>query len=117
MWRTVYVYIKYRFLLKISYTENIPCVLTADGSGVQCQDANCPYKEEQHRISLTIYIRSHYRLEAYTKSFYLREIGESHYLKVMVDFHAIIWKVKKNKIIWVFLETLYFWLLFGHYVA
>ncbi|XP_070773973.1 interleukin-12 subunit beta [Enoplosus armatus] len=56
------------------YLEKIPCELDADGSGIRCQDANCPYKEEQHRISLTIYIHSLSRLEVYTKAFYLREI-------------------------------------------
>ncbi|XP_068572655.1 interleukin-12 subunit beta [Cebidichthys violaceus] len=55
-------------------TENISCELDADGSGIHCQDASCPYKEEQHRIFLTIYIRSASLLEAYTKAFYLREI-------------------------------------------
>lgn len=57
--------------------ENIPCELDADGSGVRCQDASCPYNEEQHRIAFTIYIHSYSRLEEYTKSFYLREIGKS----------------------------------------
>ncbi|XP_041808000.1 interleukin-12 subunit beta-like [Chelmon rostratus] len=56
------------------HMEKIPCELDADGSGIHCQDANCPSKEEQHRISLTIYIHSYSRLEAYTKAFYLREI-------------------------------------------
>uniref|UniRef100_A0A3Q0SNL7 Interleukin 12B n=1 Tax=Amphilophus citrinellus TaxID=61819 RepID=A0A3Q0SNL7_AMPCI len=56
------------------YMEDIPCELDANGSGVECQNTLCSYKEEQHRISLTVYIRSHARLEAYTKSFYLREI-------------------------------------------
>nr|XP_046266373.1 interleukin-12 subunit beta [Scatophagus argus] len=56
------------------YLENMPCELDADGSGVHCQDASCSYEEEQHRISLTIYIHSYSRLEAYTKTFYLREI-------------------------------------------
>ncbi|TKS82791.1 Interleukin-12 subunit beta [Collichthys lucidus] len=56
------------------HLENISCELNADGSGVYCQDASCPYKEEQHRIFLTIYIHSNARLEAYTKAFYLREI-------------------------------------------
>ncbi|XP_040908135.1 interleukin-12 subunit beta [Toxotes jaculatrix] len=56
------------------HLENIPCELDADGSGVHCQDSSCPFKEEQHRISLTIYIHSHARLEAYTKGFYMREI-------------------------------------------
>ncbi|XP_004076195.1 interleukin-12 subunit beta [Oryzias latipes] len=56
------------------YLDSIPCVLDADGLGVHCQDAACPYKEEQYRISLTVYIHSYALLEAYTKSFYLREI-------------------------------------------
>ncbi|KAF3705674.1 Interleukin-12 subunit beta [Channa argus] len=56
------------------FLENIPCELSADGSGVHCKDINCPYKEEQHRISLTIYIHSYSRLEVYTKAFYLRDI-------------------------------------------
>ncbi|XP_041865140.1 interleukin-12 subunit beta [Melanotaenia boesemani] len=56
------------------FTEEIPCVLDADGSGVSCQDASCSYNEEQHRISLTIYMHSYSRLEGYTKSFYLRDI-------------------------------------------
>ncbi|KAM4545468.1 interleukin-12 subunit beta [Odontesthes bonariensis] len=50
------------------------CVMDADGSGVHCLHANCPYQEEQHRIALTVYMHSYSRLEAYTKSFYLREI-------------------------------------------
>ncbi|XP_070700005.1 interleukin-12 subunit beta [Pempheris klunzingeri] len=56
------------------HLEKISCELDADGSGLHCQDASCPYKEEQHPISLTIYIHSDSRLEAFTKSFYLREI-------------------------------------------
>ncbi|KAK2828181.1 hypothetical protein Q5P01_019215 [Channa striata] len=56
------------------HLENILCELSADGSGVHCEDVNCPYKEEQHRITVTIYIHSYSRLEVYTKSFYLREI-------------------------------------------
>ncbi|XP_008425699.1 interleukin-12 subunit beta [Poecilia reticulata] len=55
-------------------TDEISCVLDADGSGVQCQDVDCPYKEETHQIQFTVYMHSYSRLEAYTKSFYLREI-------------------------------------------
>ncbi|XP_034033311.1 interleukin-12 subunit beta [Thalassophryne amazonica] len=55
-------------------SEKIPCELEADGSGIHCQDTGCPFKEEQHRIFLTIYIRSFFHLEVYTKAFYLREI-------------------------------------------
>lgn len=62
--------------LQSSHLEKIPCELDADGLGVHCQDTNCPYKEEQQRISLTVYIYSFSRLEAYTKAFYLREIGK-----------------------------------------
>ncbi|KAM3869156.1 interleukin-12 subunit beta [Diretmus argenteus] len=54
--------------------QEIACDLDADGSGVHCQDPSCPYKEEQHHISITVYIHSISRLEAYTNSFYLREI-------------------------------------------
>lgn len=63
--------------LDCSHVDNISCQLDADGAGVHCQDENCPYKEEKHPISLTVYIHSYSRLEAYTKSFYLREIGTS----------------------------------------
>ncbi|XP_032390551.1 interleukin-12 subunit beta isoform X2 [Etheostoma spectabile] len=55
-------------------SEKIPCELDSDGSGILCKDTNCPYKEEQHRVSITIYIHSYSRLEAYTRTFYLREI-------------------------------------------
>ncbi|KAM7374551.1 hypothetical protein PAMP_007199 [Pampus punctatissimus] len=54
--------------------ENIPCEVDANGLGLHCQYANCPYKEEQHRISITIYIHSYSRLEVYTKAFYMRNI-------------------------------------------
>uniref|UniRef100_UPI0037E81D86 interleukin-12 subunit beta n=1 Tax=Semicossyphus pulcher TaxID=241346 RepID=UPI0037E81D86 len=56
------------------YMEKISCVLDADGSGVHCSDTNCQHNEEQHSISLTLYIYSFARLEAYTKTFYLRDI-------------------------------------------
>ncbi|XP_029029388.2 interleukin-12 subunit beta [Betta splendens] len=56
------------------HMEQIPCVLDADSSGLRCEDVNCPYNEEKHRISLTLYIYSASRLEVYTKTFYLREI-------------------------------------------
>ncbi|XP_023285115.1 interleukin-12 subunit beta-like [Seriola lalandi dorsalis] len=56
------------------HLEKIPCELNADGSGVHCDYASCPYGEEQQRISLTVYIHSYSRLESYTKVFYLREI-------------------------------------------
>lgn len=61
-----------------SHGENMSCELNADGSGVHCQDANCPYEEEQHRVLLVVYMRSDFRLEAYTKAFFLRDIGETH---------------------------------------
>ncbi|CAN9501400.1 unnamed protein product [Ophioblennius macclurei] len=56
------------------FDDKISCELDADGSGVRCQDANCSYVEEQHRITLTLYIHSFSLLEVYTKSFYLTEI-------------------------------------------
>ncbi|XP_041657836.1 interleukin-12 subunit beta [Cheilinus undulatus] len=54
--------------------KKIPCVLDADGSGVRCQDTDCQHNEEQHSISITVYIRSYSLLEAYSKTFYLRDI-------------------------------------------
>jgi len=63
--------------------DEIPCVVDADGSGVRCQYVNCPYQEEQHRLSLTVYMHSYSRLEAYPKSFYLREIGKSLYFSAL----------------------------------
>ncbi|KAI3373820.1 hypothetical protein L3Q82_022394 [Scortum barcoo] len=71
--------------------EKIPCQLDADGSKVLCHDANCPYKEEQHRISLTVYIYSSARLEAYTKSFYLREIVRPEELPLSSDGKSFSW--------------------------
>nr|XP_040036749.1 interleukin-12 subunit beta isoform X1 [Gasterosteus aculeatus aculeatus] len=56
-----------------SYSE-ISCELDADGSGIHCQDASCPHKEEQHRIRLIVYIYIGYYLEVYTRLFYLRDI-------------------------------------------
>nr|AAR25677.1 class I helical cytokine receptor member 14 [Tetraodon nigroviridis] len=64
-------------VLLLNATRNgreIPCELDADGSGIQCEEDNCPYKEEQHRIFLTTHIRRYYRLETYTKAFYIKDI-------------------------------------------
>ncbi|MEQ2197590.1 hypothetical protein XENOCAPTIV_000701, partial [Xenoophorus captivus] len=75
-------------LIKASrYLDEISCVVDADGSGIQCQDVDCPYKEENNPIHLTIYMHSYSRLEAYTKSFYLREIGRSFYRNITVCCH------------------------------
>ncbi|XP_033996033.1 interleukin-12 subunit beta [Trematomus bernacchii] len=52
----------------------IPCELDADGSGIHCKENRCPFEEEQNSISLTIYIHNFSVLEAYRKSFYLRDI-------------------------------------------
>uniref|UniRef100_A0A3B4B5R0 Interleukin-12 subunit beta n=1 Tax=Periophthalmus magnuspinnatus TaxID=409849 RepID=A0A3B4B5R0_9GOBI len=54
--------------------EPVLCEVESSGSGMRCRDNVCPYEEERHRISLTVYMRSVYRLEAYTKVFFLREI-------------------------------------------
>ncbi|XP_072301591.1 interleukin-12 subunit beta [Eucyclogobius newberryi] len=54
--------------------QTVSCKVDPSGSGMLCEDNNCPYKEEQHRISLTLYMGSASRLEAYTKTFYLRDI-------------------------------------------
>nr|XP_019952700.1 PREDICTED: interleukin-12 subunit beta-like [Paralichthys olivaceus] len=56
------------------HLETLPCNLDSDGSGVHCHNTTCPFKEEQHRISLTVYIRSYFRLEVYEKVFFLRDI-------------------------------------------
>lgn len=54
--------------------ETVPCQLDPTGSRIDCEDNVCPYKEEQHRISLTLFIHSDSRLEQYTKTFFLWEI-------------------------------------------
>ncbi|KAK7925885.1 hypothetical protein WMY93_008195 [Mugilogobius chulae] len=54
--------------------ESVPCEVESSGSRMWCDDMNCPYKEEQHQISVTVYMSSMWRLEAYTKAFYLRDI-------------------------------------------
>ncbi|XP_053297853.1 interleukin-12 subunit beta [Pleuronectes platessa] len=56
------------------HLETLSCKVDADGSGVHCHNASCPYNEEQHRISLTVYIHSDSRLEAYVKVFFVRDI-------------------------------------------
>ncbi|KAM6983556.1 interleukin-12 subunit beta [Tautogolabrus adspersus] len=56
------------------HLKQIPCVLDADGSGVHCNDTECQHNEEQHSISLTVNIRSFSLLEAYKKTFFLRDI-------------------------------------------
>lgn len=63
--------------LQSSHLENLSCELDADGSGVRCDDGSCPYKEEQHPISLIVYVHSFSRLEAYEKVFFMRDIGKS----------------------------------------
>ncbi|XP_034463421.1 interleukin-12 subunit beta [Hippoglossus hippoglossus] len=62
-------------LVKIErHLETLSCELDADGSGVHCHNASCPYEEEHHHIFLTVYIHSDSRLEAYKKVFFLRDI-------------------------------------------
>ncbi|XP_054611725.1 interleukin-12 subunit beta [Dunckerocampus dactyliophorus] len=56
------------------FLETLPCQVDSDGSGLVCQDAGCPYREEQHRISLVVYMVSSSLLEVYTSTFYLRDI-------------------------------------------
>lgn len=75
----------------------IPCELDATGSGVQCQDNNCAYEEEQDPILLTIHIHSYYRMEAYTKSFFLREIGERVYFSTGSHVLGFFFQVKIRK--------------------
>ncbi|XP_030638917.1 interleukin-12 subunit beta [Chanos chanos] len=53
----------------------INCSLDSDGSGLTCMDPNqCPYAEEKNRIDLTLFVRNKYRLEEYSRRFYLHEI-------------------------------------------
>ncbi|KAF3841034.1 hypothetical protein F7725_006896 [Dissostichus mawsoni] len=64
-------------VLRVKVERNslrISCELDADGSGIHCQEKRCPFDEEQNSISLTIYIHNFSLLEAYGKSFYLRDI-------------------------------------------
>nr|XP_057943393.1 interleukin-12 subunit beta [Doryrhamphus excisus] len=56
------------------FSETLPCQVDSDGSGLVCQDASCPYREEQHRISVVVYMVSSSRMEVYTSTFYLRDI-------------------------------------------
>uniref|UniRef100_A0A8C6SHU6 Interleukin-12 beta central domain-containing protein n=1 Tax=Neogobius melanostomus TaxID=47308 RepID=A0A8C6SHU6_9GOBI len=56
--------------------ETVRCEVDPDGSGMKCDDSDCPYKEEQYRIILTVYMYSEARLEGYSKAFYIRDIGE-----------------------------------------
>ncbi|KAJ8014876.1 hypothetical protein DPEC_G00020320 [Dallia pectoralis] len=55
--------------------SDIVCSLDSSGQSVSCEDRRyCPYSEETDRISLTVYIRSNYMLEEYSRHFYLSEI-------------------------------------------
>uniref|UniRef100_A0A8C6SNL0 Interleukin-12 beta central domain-containing protein n=1 Tax=Neogobius melanostomus TaxID=47308 RepID=A0A8C6SNL0_9GOBI len=55
--------------------ETVRCEVDPDGSGMKCDDSDCPYKEEQYRIILTVYMYSEARLEGYSKAFYIRDIA------------------------------------------
>ena len=68
---------------------NISCELDADGSGIHCKENRCPFEEEQNSISLTIYIHNFSVLEAYRKSFYLRDIGKWLYFVSYALFSSI----------------------------
>uniref|UniRef100_A0A8C9WB00 Interleukin-12 subunit beta n=1 Tax=Scleropages formosus TaxID=113540 RepID=A0A8C9WB00_SCLFO len=55
--------------------SNISCAADADRSGMICLDrTHCPYTEELHPIDLTIYVKYWYRVEKYTKQFYIAGI-------------------------------------------
>uniref|UniRef100_A0A8K9V6K3 Interleukin-12 subunit beta n=1 Tax=Oncorhynchus mykiss TaxID=8022 RepID=A0A8K9V6K3_ONCMY len=55
--------------------SDIMCSVNSSGLGVSCVDRQyCPYAEETDRITLTIYMRTNYLLEEYSKCFYISEI-------------------------------------------
>ncbi|XP_020357648.2 interleukin-12 subunit beta-like [Oncorhynchus kisutch] len=59
----------------LSGQSDIMCSVNSSGLGVSCVDRQyCPYAEETDRITLTIYMRTNYLLEEYSKRFYISEI-------------------------------------------
>ncbi|XP_022531969.2 interleukin-12 subunit beta [Astyanax mexicanus] len=50
------------------------CSLDADNNGLTCEEQQCPSSEEVNRISLTLMVRSQYRLEEHQKTFFIHDI-------------------------------------------
>ncbi|XP_077360732.1 interleukin-12 subunit beta [Festucalex cinctus] len=55
-------------------SQALPCQWDPNGSEASCQDSACSYREEEERVSVSVYMVSSFMLEIYTKSFYLRDI-------------------------------------------
>uniref|UniRef100_A0AAY4E9Y8 Interleukin-12 subunit beta n=1 Tax=Denticeps clupeoides TaxID=299321 RepID=A0AAY4E9Y8_9TELE len=54
---------------------NISCSVDASGHAIFCKDhGHCPYAEEAEHINLTLYVRSQFLLESYTRRFYIGDI-------------------------------------------
>ncbi|XP_077449145.1 interleukin-12 subunit beta isoform X2 [Stigmatopora argus] len=55
-------------------SQVLACHLDSSASEATCQDLSCSYTEEQKHVHVSLYIFSAYKLEVYTKAFYLRDI-------------------------------------------
>uniref|UniRef100_A0A8B9H9G5 Interleukin 12B, b n=1 Tax=Astyanax mexicanus TaxID=7994 RepID=A0A8B9H9G5_ASTMX len=53
------------------------CSLDVDNNGLTCEEQQCPSSEEVNRISLTLMVRSQYRLEEHQKTFFIHDISKS----------------------------------------
>nr|XP_061801279.1 interleukin-12 subunit beta-like [Nerophis lumbriciformis] len=56
------------------HSEPLPCQLDSSTSEANCLDMSCSYREEQKHVHLSLHIFNAYKLEVYTKAFYLRDI-------------------------------------------
>ncbi|XP_028272729.1 interleukin 12Ba precursor [Parambassis ranga] len=55
--------------------SNFSCSVDNSGSGISCLDKlHCPYAEESQQIHITVYVRTDFLVENYSKDFYLSEI-------------------------------------------
>lgn len=58
--------------------SNFSCSVDKSGSGISCLDKlHCPYAEESQQIHISVYVRTDFLVENYSKDFYLSEIGET----------------------------------------
>ncbi|KAJ8337640.1 hypothetical protein SKAU_G00366060 [Synaphobranchus kaupii] len=56
-------------------SAEITCSLDPTGHSITCRDhAYCPYSEERERITLMLYVKNQFRMEMYTKPFFITEI-------------------------------------------
>ncbi|XP_036404369.1 interleukin 12Ba [Megalops cyprinoides] len=66
-----------------SVTSNITCSLDKSRLSITCQDhTHCPYSEETERINLTVYVKNKYRVEEYSRRFYITEIVKPDKIKI-----------------------------------